>query len=392
MAEVMSGGSDRPPRRWTGVVAALVLAAGVVGYLASHNSGSGHPSAHPSPPLAPTRSERPQPPGLSGPSPTTAEIGHRILGVTARWELFGRGDGFVVRIQPARGLVTRTGVPILDSGGPVSFYAGPAQVIVRPLDTVTGYVVPDGQPAQDAPGDLANGGPLLAGPDPGHVWVPVGDGDRATMTLVGMDGRPTRTFVPLPEDLNGFTRSDQLGYLLFTGTGGVYDVRPTGPRGESEQKSAVRRVTAGALLAAGPTRWLTRECDERGRCTTVVTDRRTGHRRSLGHLAALPGAMEGGVIAPDGSYAAVLRPDSQSGEVTVQLVSLASGAEHAVDVPLDQQSIQAGTIVWSPDSRWLFVAGAHGELSVVDARTAAVRDLGVQIPPVVQLAIRNPVR
>jgi hypothetical protein len=393
MAEVMSGGSDRPPRRWTGVAAALVLVVGVVGYLATRNSGSDHPSARPSPPLAPTRSERPEPPGLSGPSPTTTAIGHRILGVTAKWELVGRGDGFVVRIQLARGLLTRTAVPILDSSGPVSFYAGPAEVIVRPLDAVTGYLVPDRQPAQDAPGDLSHGGPMLAGPDPGHVWVPVGEGDHATMTLVGMDGRPTRTFVPLPTDLNGFTSSDQAGYLLFTGTGGVYDTRPTGVSDAgTEPQGGVRRVTAGALLAAGPTRWLTLECDDRGSCTTVVTDRRTGHRRNLGHRAALHGAMEGGVIAPDGSYAAVLRPDSQSGEVNVRLVSLTSGTEHAVAAPLDQQTIQAGTIVWSPDSRWLFVAGAHGELSAVDPRTSTVRGLGVQVPPVIQLAIRDPGR
>jgi hypothetical protein len=45
-------------------------------------------------------------------------------------------------------------------------------------------------------------------------------------------------------------------------------------------------------------------------------------------------------------------------------------------------------MVWSPDSRWLFVAGGGGRLFPIEAATGDVHDLGVQVPPLSQVAIR----
>jgi hypothetical protein len=65
-----------------------------------------------------------------------------------------------------------------------------------------------------------------------------------------------------------------------------------------------------------------------------------------------------GVIAPDGSVAAVIR--IVAGRVTLHLINLASGADRQVTVSLDEGSAGDQTLAWSPDSRWLFIIAAHG--------------------------------
>src|ERR1700722_10441569 len=55
---------------------------------------------------------------------TVTQASHRLLGVRAGWGLLGYGPGRTVRVQFARGRVTRTVLPGLDSNGPVSFVAG----------------------------------------------------------------------------------------------------------------------------------------------------------------------------------------------------------------------------------------------------------------------------
>ena len=99
-----------------------------------------------------------------------------------------------------------------------------------------------------------------------------------------------------------------------------------------------------------------------------------------------PGAAPG-VIAPDGSAAAVIRVSGD--RVTLHLLSLVSGADQQISVSLDQESAADQTLAWSPDSRWLFIVAAHGELAAVNARTRHVEGLGVELPPIGQIAIRN---
>jgi hypothetical protein len=69
----------------------------------------------------------------------------------------------------------------------------PGKVIIRPLDYVPGYVVPDG---------------------------------HAAMTLIGSDGGLTGVSIPTP--LGNYITSDGSGYPLFTGADGVYDAQPGG--------------------------------------------------------------------------------------------------------------------------------------------------------------------
>lgn len=300
------------------------------------------------------------------------------LDVPAGWELFGYDAGGVVRIQLAAGRATQTPVPPLDSGGPVTFIVGPHQVIIRPLDFVPGYLVPDGQPASLLTGALSTGSTVIPGPEPGTAWVQ--SGFQATLLpLVRMDGSATGMRLRLPSGNPGLVIPDGQGYALYIAgnAGTLYDVRPGG----------VHRID-GALAAVGPTRWLVVTCHSGRRCSNVVVDQASGIRHVLPGPSANPGSAPAvGVIAPDGSTAAVLRVNDS--RVTLHLLNLMSGADQQVRVSLDQGSVGGQTLAWSPDSRWLFVVAANGELAAIDVRTSHVRALGTQLPAIGQIGLRT---
>jgi hypothetical protein len=178
--------------------------------------------------------------------------------------------------------------------------------------------------------------------------------------------------------------ADGAGYVLVPGTGGVYDARP----------GAFHLVTTGAVAAVGPARWLATECRGTNHCVTVVIDSASGARRILpGNAVSWLGADTAGfpgVISPDGSTAAIFR-GRNAGPLTLHLIDLTSGADYQLAV---QGSPGDGTLAWSPDSRWLFVAAAPaqaaGTLFAVNARTRSVGDLGVSLPLVSQVTVVNP--
>ena len=87
----------------------------------------------------PGRHHAPSPPPVS-----VTNVGHPILAVKSRYELFGLTSNGVVAIDFARGQITKTVLPQAEGSAPVSLILGSNQVIVRPLDNVPGYVVPDG--------------------------------------------------------------------------------------------------------------------------------------------------------------------------------------------------------------------------------------------------------
>jgi len=306
------------------------------------------------------------------------EAGPRLLGLRASWELFGYGSGWVVRIQFGSGRITRTAVPPVLSTGPVSFVVGPHQVIIRPLDDVPGYLVPDGRPARLLPGALGGGGTVIPGPQHGTAWVQAGF-QVTSMPLVRMDGTRIGVFLRLPPGGPWQAIPDGRGYVLVGGAGygGLYDATLGG----------VRRI-AGMLAAVGPTRWLIVDCHAGHRCSNVVVDQAGGARRILAGPSAEPEPGQApGVIAPDGSAAAVIQVSGD--RVALHLLNLVSGADQQISASLDQESAGDQTLAWSPDSRWLFIVAAHGELAAVNARTQRVEGLGVKLPRIGQIAVRN---
>lgn len=351
-------------RRWALIVVGVLLVGSGIGSAVTHDgSGDSEPTAKPTR-TAPTSGE---PDRFSFAIP----VGPHLLGVTDDWELIGRGPGQLVRIELAAGRLTRTSVPSIESSGPVSLIVEPDRVVVRPLDYVPGYQVVDGDFSSALPPALRHGGLALPGPRAGTVWALRSPG--SAMRLVQIDGGLTGTTVRLPAD--SWATSDGAGYILASTPNAVWWARP----------HRLTRISAGSLQAVGPTGWMVREC-RLGRCQSVAIDRRSGERSSLPG-PALPAGVPVGVIAPDGSTAALFHL-AFSDTASLTLLDLHSGDRREVDVPVSATSFDS-TVAWSPDSRWLFVSDVHRGLVVVDAENGDISDLGVSLPPIDQLAVRT---
>jgi hypothetical protein len=358
-------GPRRPPRQrppWLPTVLVAAVALVVAGISAALVvTAPGHP-------------RRPS----AGP---VTDVGHRLLGVRADWELYALGPGVVVRIELARGRVSRTAVPALQSTGLVSFIAGSGQVIIRPMDNVPGYVVPDGGPARPLPAALDHDGMMAPGPRPGELWIQRQRGNRVVMSLVGPDGTGAGSSIPLPRGVSWPLGPDGQGYLIVRAGRHTADATPRG----------LRDLTTGTITAVGPTRWLTAQCHDR-HCAEVVIDSASGARRIISRSRSVlawearTAIGEPGVICPDGSIAAVFEAGRTRYTAELHLINLTTGADRSTGVSADLQSLTNQTAVWSPDGRWLFVA-ARGKLVVIDARSGRVRRLGVVLPEIDQVAI-----
>ncbi len=376
-----------PPRRWRwwyALVAAVVLAALLLTRTQRGTdpprpaSAGGAGSVTPSSSAAGLASGiHPPPPGLgTANSVSVTDSGHPLLDVPADWELFGQGPGVLVRVELRQGRVTRTGVPDVSDSTRIYFAVGPDRAIVHPVGLLPGYVVRDGKPAAPLPPALDQAFAVLPGPDPGHLWAETRAGTGSALSLLTLDGRPAGIQLPIPKDA-AVRASDRAGNVLMAGTGGVYDARPDG----------LHRITSGSLLAVGPTRWVTQECDESYRCTSVVTDRGTGRQRTLGtSLDAY--AQNAGVVSPDGRTAALLQPNGQ-GSLNLHLLDLTTGAVRVTGVTtLPDRTGGSRSLAWSPDSRWLFATDGTGRLLAV-SRTGQEVSLDVPAGAIDQIALRT---
>jgi hypothetical protein len=329
--------------------------------------------------IRPVTPAPPSPPATPRAGLTLA--GRPLLGVRAGWELFARGPDEVLRIQPARGRVMTTPVPALGSNGDVAFVVADDRVLIRPLDVVPGYEVRDGQRARTLPSVLGQS-PIFPGPPPDEVWVPIGIGTAggySTMQLIDVSGRRIGQPVHLPADVQtGRLMTDGGGGLMFAGVGGFYRLGPHG----------WRRFTSGEPLAVGPTRLFVAECDAQYRCSSVLIDARTGRRSSLPYDPRDRDMLGVGVISPDGRQAAI-PTYGPTGQNTVRLVDLRTSTQRFTGLSVDiQTNVSTATLVWSPDSRWVFGVGPGGILRAVDARTGALHTLGVSLPVVTQIGVR----
>jgi hypothetical protein len=299
--------------------------------------------------------------------------------VRAGWELFGYGDGRVVRIQFAAGRITQTAVPVRSSGR-VWLVVGPHEAIISHLDYLPAYLVPDGRPARPLSGPLGTGGIVIPGPQPGTAWVEAGPA-ATSMPLVRMDGTGTGVSARLPPGGLAGADPDGRGGVL------VIDYTPSSST-DNDVRAGGFQPIAGMVAAVGPTRWLVLDCHAGRRCSNAIVDPATGARHALpGRSAELVPDAAPGVIAPDGSAAAIL---AASGDrITLHLINLVSGSDQQIPVSLDAESAADQVLAWSPDSRWLFVVTAQGKLAAVDARTGHVQGLGVSLPRLSLIAVRS---
>ncbi len=350
--EYVDFGNPRKPgrrRAWLSrlVLVCLVIAASVVVFGRSSHRHAPVPAPEPSP----SASLSPLPPV------SVLNVGHRLLGVTAGLELFGLDQTEVVAIQFARGRIARTPLPPPEGSGPMSFLIGQSAAIIRPLHN--DLLLPGARPSQER----------------------VVGGSSSTLSLVTAGGHPTSVHITLPASVWAVqsAMSDGRGGVLVTriATGDQYDATP----------GSLRRV--GVILAAvGPKVWLGISCHST-RCRTVVIDPVSGARRILPgpalQVIIWPWPFEPGAVAPNGSAAAVVVANGRD-SFALDLINLGSGAAIRIPVPVNQNS-SSQTIVWSPDSQWLFVVSANGKLLAVNAQSHRVQSLGVPFPRFTQLAV-----
>jgi hypothetical protein len=377
-------------RRPLVIVAVLVLAAaGLTAALVRHGSPS-HPAAASTTTTSPsTAGGDGLPTGLAPePTPVAATpsealsptvvtlVGHPLLGVTAGWELFARTQQAVVRVQLAAGTVSITEIPQLNSGSEVYFLLGPHSAIVRPTDFVPGYAVPDGGRPQLLSGALADGSILTPGPAPGTFWHSIGPfAGPSHLQLVDGAGRYLGQQLDIPVTLNQNVVSDGSGYVIVSGLGGSYDLRP----------GSLRRITTGQVVAVGPTSWIAEECDDSDTCTDVTVDSRTWQRQVIGPTTDVP-SFTPGLVSADGARAILTTAAATTLQLTV--LDVATGARQMItDLPDTRYDDEV--IALSPDGQFLFVVGSSGALSVFDMSTMTVVPLGVRLPPVMQVAIRD---
>lgn len=325
-------------------------------------------------------------PPRSGPVSVNV-LGPPLLGETSDWELLaltgawepGAPGGALIRIHFATGRITSTAVPPLDSDGPVSILPVGDEVIIRPLDFVPGYAVPDGGAARPLPAGLDHGGLVFPGPGPGQVWNGTYGDTGFVLRLVSATGAAARQEIRLPGG-DGLSVPDGQGYLLVQAGNAVDDARP----------GRLRKVATGTLVAAGSSAWLVSSCPGAARCVNTVIDPATGARRVLpGDANLFRGPLPDwppGQVAPDGRLAALLLY-GHGPNATVRLVDLRTGAVR--DTPIGRLSPNA-TLVWSPDCRWLFTITARGAIEAVDVRSGQIRGLGVRLRPVSYLSAGAP--
>jgi hypothetical protein len=369
-----------PRRRRLSYLAAALLAAGALGAGLVNRYGGGHHRAAPS---LPSSSPAPQPPAPSTatPGPVVRTVPLPDIGDV---QLFVRAEGAVAELNFAAGWIRSNPLPPLQVTGPVLFGATSSGAFVRPASGAPGYYVPDAGPARPLGGALADA-TVLPAPDPDHVWtIGYGTDWAASLRLVAVrTGSRTGHVLRVPRRIGALVQHpmpDGSGYLLATGAGGSYDVRPGGAHRLPVD------LAASTVLASGSDRLLVAACAPRSprTCPAQLLRLPGGHRlASLGRLTATA-AQPAGVISPDGRTA-LLYQVTASGLPKVRLLDLATGRFRGAAIAVDPD-VQSGALAYAPDGRWAFAVSAGGRLIAINVRTGSALQIDAGLPHLEQLA------
>lgn len=306
--------------------------------------------------------------------------GWTLIGLQ-RTASMGTAPAAVIGYDPSSGRLVTTPLPALGTGGPVALVAASAATFVKPMGNVPGYVAADG-PAVTMPGLLARVSWAWPGSDDGYLWAIRGVGITQRLVLLTVDGKADGPEIELTAtrapDHDYSIRPDGAGYILATGTGGTYQLS----RGEP------RLVTHGRVLAAGPTGWLTLDCDRAAVCRTTFVDRAARSEEALPISGFDPGRYQvQGIVSPDGHYAALL--DTSHRHETVTLVDLAAGEAATVPVGFGGRYFNdtSSATAFTRDGKYLLIAGTVG-IVPVDLATRAVLP-PLPVPPLDAFALRT---
>jgi hypothetical protein len=207
------------------------------------------------------------------------------------------------------------------------------------------------------------------------MWAQPGMNAPGTvMSLMSLAGRALGPSIQLPASAFSL-QADGRGYLTFQCGAAVCDAHP----------GRISRVAAGELVATGPSGLLIERCPRDGPCWYTLVNPADGQSRPVPGSAPR-GQPPAGLISPDGRFAALLSYGRDQ-TLRLSLLSLVTGADRPIDVALSDNG--PGNLAWAPDSRWLFAATETESLIAIDPQTRALPGLGVALPPVAQLAVRN---
>ncbi len=245
-------------------------------------------------------------------------------------------------------------------------------VILRPSDEPGGWFVADGGKPRRLAGVLATSNTILPGPN-GQVWsIDYGRGvsQEMTLTLAHGDGTPSRP--PLVLRVPGEVAGNGDGGLVFSDATGVYEVVASG----------LRRVSRGWLIAAGPRHYLVGDCDHGHTCRSYRIERRSGARKAL--KARYDTA--GGLISPDGKYAALDTWPQEDGPAEMVVEVLTGKVLLRHNHTYDGSSL-ANRFSWLPDGRLLGIRDGRPFLFTPRTRVSSTPDTGMT--GLTQVAVRR---
>ena len=372
-----------PRRRQLWYVAIALLAAGALAAGLVNRYGGHHDAA----PTQPSTSHAPRPPApsIAVDGPTVRTLALPDLGDV---QLFVRADGAVAELNFAAGWIRANAVPALQVSGPVTFGVTADGAFVRPAAGAPGYYVPDVGPVRPLGGALADA-TVLPAPDPGDVWTIGYRTDwMANLHLVRvLTGSRTGQLLLVPPRVGVMVQHplpDGSGYLLATGSGGSFDVRPDGAH------RLPADLASSTVLASGSDRLLVATCAPRSprACPAKLLRLPDGHRlASPGRLTATA-AQPAGVISPDGRTALVYQATA-AGLPEVRLLDLATGRFRGAAIAVDPD-VQPGALAYAPDGRWAFAVSAGGRLTAINVATGLAQPIQVNLPHLYQVTARAP--
>ena len=274
----------------------------------------------------------------------------------------------------ASSTVTRTRFPPL-STSQIFLVPGRHGLVVRPVDTATGWLVRDDEVPSALPPSLGGIGPVLRGPDLDHAWIQTRSQGSTSMALVDVEaGGSPLVVVPVPHFATTGPMSDGAGGLLFEGVGGLYRINPAG-------KLA---VSTAIVLAVGQGDLVTLSRGSGGQWRPVL-QLRDGAMEEL--PVPIGPQLPHGVLAPDASSVVLYAVDERR-RMSLVVVDLPGGDHRSLQVDIGGVAGD-GTVVWSPDGGRVLCLDTNGRVRVVDPATGAVTDT-LDLPPLRQLAARIP--
>jgi hypothetical protein len=237
----------------------------------------------------------------------------------------------------------------VDTGHVTSQGPGLHEVVAVPATAGVAYL-------RTAPEALfwAAGSPVVLGPasslvpaaGAGTVWLERRAGREVVLTLMSIGERePAAGPVVLPAAA-AFAGTTMVG-PVFTVDRRVYELPASG---------AAHLVGRGSAVAAGGHHVAIADCSPPGACTLSVLDLPGGR---LTRLASPKGATitsgVQGVLSPDGARLAVWLPTDVGGPA-LYLFDTTGGAAARVPGVAAVAAFGNGSLGWSPDGAWLFVA------------------------------------